>query len=1054
MTRLLLARKTMLLCTVVLWSLWSGGLAYGQHVVTGTVTDDTGAVVPGVNVLIKNTSTGTSTDADGKYSLEVPGPDAVVVFSFIGYQPQEARVGERAVLDVALVSDIQALDEVVVVAYGEQKRESMVGSITTVNPSDMKVPSSNMTTAIAGRIAGVISYQRSGEPGADNAQFFIRGITSFGSGKVDPLILIDGMESSATDLARLQPDDIKGFSILKDATASALFGARGANGVVLVTTKSGMEGQTRFSVRMENSVSSNTQNFQLADNITYMQLANEAVLTRNPLGVLPYSQTKIDHTKAGDDPLLYPNNNWIDQLVKDYTVNQRFNFNVRGGGKRARFYLAGTYNHDNGVLKVAELNNFNSNISLNSYSIRSNVDMNLTPTTTAIVRTYGQFDDYKGPVGGGSVIFGTALWSNPVMFPSVYPGSFLPYVKHPLFGNAAIDEDTYYLNPFARSVSGYQDWNQSTLIAQLELKQDLEKITPGLSANLMAYTRRYSYFDVTRQYSPFYYQAYNIEGSISLTLLNEESGTEYLDYNEGAKTINTTTYAQASVNYNHTFSDKHDVSGMLITILQNYLTANAGDLQSSLPSRNQGLSGRFTYGYDSRYMAEFNFGYNGSERFHKSHRFGFFPSAGLAWNMSNEAFFEPAKKVVTQFKLRGTYGLVGNDQIGDRSDRFFYLSNVNINDSNKGATFGTNYSYSRPGVTVTRYENNEISWEKAYKGNIGFEMGLWNQVKIIADFFQEHRTNILMSRAYIPTTMGLSASVRANVGEAKSHGMDMSVEYNRAFGRDTWLQARGNFTYAASEYVKVEEPSYPAGEKYRSVIGKSIKQQYGLIAERLFVDDEEVANSPFQNYGEYRGGDLKYRDVNGDGQITDADRVPLGYPTVPEIIYGFGFSIGHKNFDFSTFFQGSARSSIFINATNISPFILRNYEEKISTSTLPGYIQNGLLEVVADSHWSEENRDLYAFWPRLSDDYVNNNTQTSSWWLRNGAFLRLKTVELGYTFPGSMLDRLKITSSRLYVNASNLFVISGFDLWDPEMGGDGLGYPVQRVFNIGIMVDF
>ncbi|WP_449438713.1 TonB-dependent receptor plug domain-containing protein, partial [Pedobacter steynii] len=410
------------------------------------------------------------------------------------------------------------MEDVVVVAYGQQKKESMVSSITAINPKELKGPTSNLTTMLAGRLSGVVAYQRSGEPGADNAQFFIRGITTFGSGKVDPLILIDGMESTSTDLARLQPDDIAGFSVLKDAAASSLYGARGANGVVLVTTKSGVDATIKFNVRFENSLSTNTQNFKLADNITYMNMANEAVLTRNPLGVLPYSQTKIDRTAAGMNPMLYPNNNWIDMLIKDYTMNQRFNMNMTGGGKVAQYYIAGTFNQDNGVLKSESGNNFDNNVNLKSYQVRSNVNVKLTPTTEGIVRTSGSFDDYNGPVGGydqngnringGSVVFASALASNPVSFPAIFPSSALSKVNHPLFGNATLSgEGPGYVNPYARMVSGFQQYNTSTLNVQLEIKQDLKFVTSGLSARLMAYTQRYSYFDVSRAYNPFYYSA-------------------------------------------------------------------------------------------------------------------------------------------------------------------------------------------------------------------------------------------------------------------------------------------------------------------------------------------------------------------------------------------------------------------------------------------------------------------------------------------------------------------------------------------------------------------
>ncbi|WP_245723768.1 SusC/RagA family TonB-linked outer membrane protein [Pedobacter steynii] len=1034
-------------------------VAQSNTTITGKVTDVNGGPLPGVSVTLKGNTNGGVTDGEGKYAIKLTSGGGTLVFSFVGYIKQEIAIAGRKIINVELKEDDNSLEEVgIVVAYGKQKKESMVSSITTINPKELKGPTSNLTTMLAGRLSGVVAYQRSGEPGRDNAQFFIRGVTSFGAGKIDPLILIDGMESTPTDLARLQPDDISGFSVLKDAAASSLYGARGANGVILVTTKSGSDGKTKFSLRAENSVSSNTQNFQLADNITYMKLANEAVLTRTIPGFKsnpqPYSQTKIDRTAAGWNPLLYPNNDWIKILIKDYTMNQRFNMNMNGGGKVAQYYIAGTFNIDNGVLKNEALNKYDNNIKLKSYQVRSNVNVKLTPTTEGIVRTSGSFDDYQGPIGGGSNIFGQAISSNPVLFPVSYPASALPMVKHPLFGNALVgSENVFYNNPYANMVSGFQQYNTSTLNIQLEVKQDFNFVTPGLTARLMTYTQRYSYFDLNRKFNPFFYGATPTDSkgeNYNLSLLNEQqipAPTEYLNYQFGERKANTTSYMEAAVNYNRTFHEKHAVGGLLVTILRNYLTSNATDLQSALPARNQGLSGRFTYGYDSRYLFEANFGYNGSERFARNNRFGFFPSVGVAWNASNEKFFEPLKSTISNLKLRVTHGLVGNDQIGAEKDRFFYLANVNLNSFTAGG-FGTDYRYIRPGVSITRYPNENITWEKSKTTNLGMDLTLFNSLNIVIDAYKSHRSNILMQRSFIPSTMGLAASIQANVGEAESKGVDLSMDYNRTFG-DVWIQGRGTFTYATSKLLVNEEPDF-GDLTYLSKVGNSLGQNYGYIAERLFVDDEEVRNSPRQAFGNglvpVRGGDIKYRDVNGDGLISTLDIVPLGLPTSPEIVYGFGLSAGYKKFDISGFFQGSGRSSFWIEPAKITPFVMT------SVVGVDGNLQNGLLKGIADSYWSEDNRNMQAFWPRLSPTISANNTQISNWWMRNGSFLRLKTVELGYNFSGKSVERLGIGSLRVYANGTNLFVKSSFKMWDPEQGGNGLGYPLQKVFNFGLNV--
>lgn len=600
-------------------------------------------------------------------------------------------------------------------------------------------------------------------------------------------------------------------------------------------------------------------------------------------------------------------------------------------------------------------------------------------------------------------------------------------------------------------VKGYKDYSRTSIVAQGELKQSLDFITKGLNVRGLISTTRYVYSDVSRYYNPYYYArgAYDqSKNTYSLTLLNPNGGTEYLNYNEGAKDVTTTNYMEAAMSYNRDF-DEHEISGMLVFTRRTQQNSNAGDLQKSLPYKNQGLSGRFTYSYDKRYFAEFNFGYNGSERFAENERYGFFPSFGVGYLMSNEKFWKPLEKTINKLKWKFTYGLVGNDAIGDSNDRFFYLSNVNMNDENKGQDFGTNWGNHINGITVTRYANEVITWEKAKKMNIGIELGLFNKLEIQADVFYEKRNSILMTRSYIPSTMGLTADVRANVGAASGKGIDMSVDYSHSINKDLWVTGRANFTYATSKYEKIEEPDYlGAGTPWRSQVGQKLSQQWGFIAERLFIDEADIANSPEQNFGgKLMAGDIKYKDVDKDGKITEADKVPIGYPTTPEITYGFGLSAGYKGWDLSAFFQGNARSSFWIDPNRISPFI--DTDDDNNTHS-----QNALLKVIADNHWSEANRNIYTFWPRLANESVPNNTQSSTWWMQDGSFMRLKSLELGYTLPERWTRKARISNVRIYLNGTNLLTFSKFKLWDPEMGGNGLGYPIQRVYNIGLSVNF
>lgn len=1009
--------------------------------------EETGEPMPGATVSVEGSTRGVMTDLDGSFELTGVKPTDKLKFECLGKETQVLQVGTMTNFVVKLKNAANELDEVTVVAFGKQRKESVIGSISTVDVKTLKVPSSNLTTALAGNVAGVIAYQRTGEPGQDNADFFVRGITTFGA-NTSPLILIDNIELTSTDLARLQPDDIESFSIMKDATATALYGARGANGVIFVTTKRGQEGPAKIFARVETSISAPTDVVELADPVTYMKSYNEAISTRDPLGELMYTYDKIEQTgKPGANRLIYPANDWYDMLFKDFATSYRANVSARGGGKVATYYVSGAYTEDTGVLKVDKRNSFNNNIDDKNYTLRSNVDINVTPTTKLAVRLTGNFRDYQGPLNGGSDVYRQVMHSDPVLFPAYYPVDDEHVgIQHIMFGNY---EGGSYINPYANLVKGYKNYQRSQMIAAVQLEQDLKFITKGLSFMTLFNLTRLSEFTVNRQFNPYWYMLDRYDsytGEYHVNRINE-NGTDYLTYSESGKTVKNTMYSETRLNYNRSFG-KHDVTGLLVFTASESLTANAGSLQLSLPSRNAGLSGRFTYGYDKRYFVEYNFGYNGSERFHKSHRWGFFPSAGLAWMMSNEKWFKPLTKVVSNLKLRYSYGLVGNDNIGSSSNRFYYLSEMSMNNSGLGASFGETRNVSYNGIGVVRYANEAITWEKSYKSNYALELGLFKKLDIIAEYFTEHRTDIFMQRADIPNTMGLQAAVYGNIGQARSKGIDIQADYKQAWASGLWASARANFTYSTGKYDVYEEPTYP--ESYRQHAGRSIRQTWGYIAERLFVDDEDAANSPSQAaFGsQYGGGDIKYTDVNGDGVITNADMVPIGYPTSPEIIYGFGVSLGHKGFDFSVFFQGLGRESFWIDATSA-------YSTKYNKYGTAPFVNNGqLLKAYSDSHWSEDNRDIYALYPRYSAYENHNNTQVSTWWMRDGSFVRLKQMEFGYTLPQKLTNKIHIDNLRVYFQGNNLLCWSKFKLWDPELAGEGFNYPIQRTFNIGVNVTF
>jgi TonB-linked SusC/RagA family outer membrane protein len=696
-------------------------------------------------------------------------------------------------------------------------------------------------------------------------------------------------------------------------------------------------------------------------------------------------------------------------------------------------------------------NNFNNNIQIDRYVLRSNVNINLTPTTEMIVRLHGAFDDYSGPLDGGADLYKKAMNANPALFQPYYEPLYEQRgVKHILFGNYSNGK---YLNPYSEMVKGFKTSDRTDMLAQFEVKQNFDFITKGLSARALFNVNRYSLLDLRQAYIPFFYEMLYIEALDReyLLALNPNDGRETLELLSTDRKLTSSMYFEGVLQYSRTFADNHNLSGLLVYTLRESLDGSPSNLQASLPNRNLGLSGRLSYGYTNRYFIEANFGYNGSERFAESERFGFFPSIGGGWILTNEAFLEPLENVLSLFKLKATYGLVGNDAIGDQNTRFFYLSNVNVSDSNRAYTLGTNYDYTRNGVSISRYSDANITWEVSRKTNIGFELGLWKSLEIQFDWFREIRSKILQERASIPKTMGLQATPSSNIGKARGEGVDISLDYNKSFNSNFWTVFRGNFTYAGSKYEMYEEPDYSA-MPWRSHKGQKISQQWGYIAERLFMDDEEVKNAPTQ-FGKYGAGDIKYKDINGDKIIDDNDQVPIGYPTTPEINYGFGVSLGYKNLDFSCFFQGSARSSFWIDPERTAPFVNRS-DANVDNSLHEFTTNRALLKYWAEDHWSEDDRNIHAQWPRLSDSNIANNEKRSTWFMRDGSFLRLKTAEIGYTLPKKWLNSIRMQNARIYASGSNLWLWSAFKMWDVEMAGNGLTYPLQRVFNIGINVEF
>ena len=1006
----------------------------GEMTVAGTVISSAdNQPIVGANIYVEGTNVGTTTDAGGNYKLTVPASAKTVTVSFLGYDTKKISVRDIHLFKLITLADASnKLEDVVVVGFGVQKKESLVGAVQSVKPSDLQTSSSNLSTSFSGKIAGVIAVQKSGEPGADGASFWIRGISTFGSGQ-SPLLILDGVEITNQMLNNIPPETIESFSVLKDATATALYGSRGANGVMIITTKNGRDSEKMtINLRAEFGASAPTRVPKVADGITYMETFNEARTTR---GEKPYySNEKIMGTKLGLDPYVYPNVDWYDMLFKDCTFNQNFNFNMTGGAKKIDYFLNASVYNENGIMRKPEASKFDTNINAQKYLFQANVSADATKTTRVSLKMNTQLHYRHAPIQSVSDLFAYAMTGMPCEFPATLPGEDSDtFVR---FGTNNAWNSGFFTNPYAQLCRGYGDQFRGHFTSALTVNQNLDFITKGLSATGMAtfYNRVYS--AVYRSFTPFMYQLtdYDVDeaGNYSYTSNSTNTGTTYLGTTRGKDGYRELAF-QAKIDYARTFG-KHDV-GATIVYMQKERNMNISDEQeyAALPYRQQGLAGRVTYGFDKRYLFEANFGYNGSENFAAGKRFGFFPSVAVGWVISNEPFWKGIKEQVNLFKLRASYGLVGNDVISkDYADRFPYLTTVDMGQG-YDVYIGNNFQR-KYGPILSVYGNPNATWEESRKLDIGVEIGLFDSLNIIFDWFKEKRSGIFMQRTSLPSTFGMSGITPwANIGKVDNHGVDISVDYNKAFSKDLILSLRGTFTYAHNEIVEMDEPKYKWAYQYKA--GHPINSIQCLIAEGLFRDEEEIASSPSQDiYATtypIRPGDVKYRDLNGDEIIDDNDMCWTGNPTVPEIIYGFGFSLKYKGFDCSAFFQGQGKVSILMY--NYHPF---------ATAATPG---SGLMQWIADEHWSEDDPNPKALYPRLSPLWNNNNTKASTLYVRNGKMLRLKTAEIGYTYK----------KMRVYVSGTNLLTFAPFKYWDPEKGsGNGLGYPLQRTYNLGFQFNF
>ncbi|MEG1616831.1 MAG: TonB-dependent receptor [Bacteroidales bacterium] len=1002
-----------------------------KRTIKGTVIfkEDKEPVI-GANVWLKNSSTGAITDIDGNYTIHVEGVGGVLVFSYTGYKTVEIALNNQQTVNVVLEPNTEVIDEVVVVGYGSQKKASVVGAISTVNIENLKMPSSNISNVLAGQLAGIVAMSRSGEPGKNSAsEFYIRGVSSF-TGNKKPLVLVDGIER---ELDLVDTEDIASFSILKDASASAVYGVRGANGVIIITTRKGNEGKPQISVRAEAGITSPTKIPNFLNSAQWAELYNEAS------GRQYYSQEVIDMYRNGTDPDLYPNVNWIDELYDDVANNQRVNLNVNGGGDIVKYYIAGSFYNESSILKDAgDRYDYKSSINYNKFNFRANLDFKVTPTTTLNVNLANIYEKSFGPGSTTDNIWQYTFLTSPNAFPKEYSD-----------GTISAPSAASGYNPWNLLVhSGYREqfWNSAQSLAGLT--QNLDMVTKGLTANVKFSWDAFNTTTQVRSKEPKQFHATGRDENGNLMYGNAiYQGSETLSYTRTTGGT-MTTYMEGSLNYDRLFVEKHRVGALFLYNHKIHYKTQAGDQASSLPYKNQGIAGRLTYSYNDRYFGEFNIGYNGSENFARGHRFGFFPAGAIGWMVSNEEWYAPATKYVDNLKLKASYGTVGNDDIGG-SRRWIYMPTIVDGGS---FNYGSTANLGGTGIRIGEVENIYLSWEEAKKMNIGIEFTLFRSLRIQADYFSEKRDGIFLQRAGLPAIVGLSTVPFTNIGKAENKGFDSTAEFDKKIG-NVMFTGRGNFTFNRNKLIDNDEPDWRY--KYLNRIGKSFgsasaAHPFGLVALGLFESQEEIDNSPNQTFGQYRVGDIKYQDTNGDGKIDSNDQVALGYTNLPEITYGFGLTAQWKGLDLNVFFQGISHVNFFIGGNSLTSAFGSNNLER---SAINADVYD---KVWLSSKTTEENRNAeYARLSLSGGAGSSNNAQTSSYYMRDGSFLRLKNAEIGYTMPKNILNKVFIKSLRFYVSGNNLLTFSPFKLWDPEKGGgEGSGYPPSRVVTFGFNANF
>lgn len=1042
--------KNFLLICILLLGLSVNVFAQESIVVTGVVTDTHNEPMIGVNVSISDMAgLGAITDLNGKYKITMP-PYRKLVFTYISYKKVEVLVKEQRVVNVRMEeADASLIDEVVITGTGAQRKLTVTGAITNVDVEALKAsPSGSISSALAGNVPGILAMQTSGKPGSVS-EFWIRGISTFGASNA-ALVLVDGFER---DLDEISIEDVADFSVLKDASATAIYGSKGANGVVFITTKHGKPGKININAKAETFYNTLTKVPDFVDGYTYASMANEAKVTRNqePL----YQKDELEIFRLGLDPDLYPNVNWMDELLRKGSWSTRASLSMDGGGNTARYYVSGSYLDQQGMYKVDKtLKDYNTNANFRRWNYRMNVDIDITKTTLLKVGVSGALRKANDAGVGSGAIWTSLMGYNAIMVPKLYSNGYVP-----AYGNDNGDR----FNPWVQAtMTGYHENWTNNIQTDVTLEQKLDFITKGLR-----FVGRFGYDTnnnnwITRRKWPEQWKAKRFrstDGILDYDRVTEEKKM----YQESGSDGSRNEFFEFEFHYSRGFKNHHVGGTLKYNQSSKVRTVDLGDdLKNGIARRNQGLAGRATYNWNYRYFIDFNFGYTGSENFAAGHRFGFFPAISGAWNVAEEPIVKKNLKWLNMFKIRYSFGKVGNDNLGN--NRFPYLYNIEtlyemkdnkpqLDKPNGGYNFG-DYDFNRyyGGMRYSSLSSPNVTWEIATKHDLGIDFSLLNDnISGSVDYFNEMREGIYMERRYLPGFVGLESNPSANVGKVTSKGFDGNVAFRQKIG-DVKLTLRANLTYSKNEIEdRDEENNY---YWYRMEKGHRVNQAKGLVSLGLFENYDDIRNSPVQIFDSYKPqpGDIKYKDINGDGKIDDNDQVAIGATTKPNMIYGFGTSVNWKGLDVNFLFQGAGKSTYFIDGSTVQMFSLGD-----------GW-GNVLTEMANSNRWIDTetaeklgitaNEDPNAEYPRLSYGSNPNNFRKSTYWLRNGAYLRLKTLEVGYTLPTNLVNKIHFNKVRIFFIGTNLFTWSAFKLWDPEMGSStGKEYPLSKTFSLGVSVN-